>query len=232
MGDYRLVRWTIGNTNYPAAQYSTYSTTVTSDLTITAVFEEANVYHVTFLTDPENDPIIEFIGVNPGGIYAENEALDVTVTAHGNPNYEFVGWLLNGRLYRSARTEHLQVAHVTADMEFTAMYDVYQSEDIDYLIYDDDIAKTTITGVQDGYRTSISTVNIPVSVTAIADNAFAGCTSLSSLVIPANVQTARRRNPGRLCLQQLPFAAQCRAACRHDRHPRRPLLRLQRPGVG
>lgn len=189
VGDYRLVRWTVGNTNYPAAQYPTYTTTVNSDLTITAVFEEASVYHVTFLTDPENDPIIEFIGVNPNGIYAENEALDVTVTAHGNPNYEFVGWLLNGRLYRSARTEHLQVAHVTADMEFTAMYDVYQSEDIDYLIYDDDIAKTTIIGVQDGYRTSISTVNIPVSVTAIADNAFAGCTSLSSLVIPANVQT-------------------------------------------
>lgn len=189
VGNYRLVRWTVGNTNYPAAQYPTYTTTVNSDLTITAVFEEASVYHVTFLTDPENDPIIEFIGVNPGGIYASNEALDVTVTAHDNPNYQFVGWLLNGRLYRSARTEHLQIAHVTSDMEFTAMYDVYQSDDIDYLVYDDEVAKTTIVGVQDGYRTSISTVTIPASVVAIADNAFRNCTSLSSLVIPSNVQT-------------------------------------------
>lgn len=189
VGNYRLVRWTVGNTNYPAAQYPTYTTTVNSDLTINAVFEEASVYHVTFLTDPENDPIIEFIGVNPGGIYASNEALDVTVTAHGNPNYQFVGWLLNGRLYRSARTEHLQIAHVTSDMEFTAMYDVYQSDDIDYLVYDDEVAKTTIVGVQDGYHTSISSVTIPASVVAIADNAFRNCTSLSSLVIPSNVQT-------------------------------------------
>lgn len=189
VGNYRLVRWTVDNTNYPAAQYPTYTTTVNSDLTITAVFEEASVYHVTFLTDPENEPIIEFIGVNPGGIYASNEALDVTVTAHGNPNYQFVGWLLNGRLYRSARTEHLQIAHVTSDMEFTAMYDVYQSDDIDYLVYDDEVAKTTIVGVQDGYRTSISSVTIPASVVAIADNAFRNCTSLSSLVIPSNVQT-------------------------------------------
>lgn len=189
VGNYRLVRWTVGNTNYPAAQYPTYTTTVNSDLTITAVFEEASVYHVTFLTDPENDPIIEFIGVNPGGIYASNEALDVTVTAHDNPNYQFLGWLLNNRLYRSARTEHLQIAHVTSDMVFTAMYDVYQSDDIDYLVYDDEVAKTTIVGVQDGYRTSISSVTIPASVVAIADNAFRNCTSLSSLVIPSNVQT-------------------------------------------
>ncbi len=188
-GDYHFVRWEIGNGVYPAAQYPTYSTQVNSDLTITAVFEEANVYHVTFLTDPENDPIIEFIGVNPNGIYNEGEALDVTVTAHGNPNYEFVAWFKDGRLYRQARTEHLQIAHVTSDMEFTAVYDVFESEDIDYLVYDDEVAKTTIIGVQDAYRTNISTVNIPASVTAIADQAFAGCTSLSSLVIPDNVQT-------------------------------------------
>lgn len=186
---YRFVRWTIGNATYPAAQYQTYTTTVSADLTINAVFEEANVFHVTFLTDPENDPIIEFIGVNPGGEYNDGEALDVTVTAHGNPNYEFVGWLKDGRLYRSARTEHLQIAHVTADMEFTAMYDVYQSEDIDYLTYDNDVTKQVVTGVRDGYRASISTVNIPASVTSIADRAFANCTNLSSIVIPANVQT-------------------------------------------
>ena len=186
---YRFVRWTIGNGVYPAAQFSTYTTTVISDLNVTAVFEEANVFHVTFLTDPENDPIIEFIGVNPGGEYNDGEALDVTVTAHGNPNYEFVGWLKDGRLYRAARTEHLQIAHVTSDMEFTAMYDVNHSEDIDYLTYDNDVTKQVVTGVRDGYRASITSVNIPASVTSIADRAFANCTSLSSLVIPANVQS-------------------------------------------
>lgn len=186
---YRFVRWTIGGNNYPAAQYPNYSTTVTGDLNITAVFEEANIYHVTLETDPENDPIITFVGLNPGGEYNHGEALDITASANNNPNYVFLGWLKNGRLYRAARTERIQIAHVTEDMVLTAMYDVYQSEDIDYLTYDDEATKEVVTGIRDGYRASISTVNIPATVTTIADRAFANCVNLSSLIIPNSVQT-------------------------------------------
>lgn len=181
---YRFTKWVINGAESTAASQNV---TVNAATTVKAVFNATSYHTVTVTTDPENDPLIQILGLNPEGRYNDGERLTVTAFANNNPAYEFVGWFVNGRF--STRNITLNIASVTSDLALNAVFEVTQNAVAeDYLVYSDE-TKTTVTGIRDGYRDLVTSVTIPSSVTTIGAQAFANCTNLASIEIPTTVRT-------------------------------------------
>lgn len=185
---YNFTGWRIGNTTYPAAQYPTYTTQVTADLTITAVFTESTTLHVT-VNNNLNDPNIIVSGLQDGGVYNDGDRLELFAYVQGNnPNYQFVGWFEGTTLLGTNPT--FVIDPVERDYNLTVYFFASVNPDQeDYLIYNDPDLRTQVLGVIEGYRNRITTVTIPASVTSIADGAFRNCTALTTVTIPANVES-------------------------------------------
>lgn len=158
---------------------------ISSDVTVQAVFHETTQHLLTVNTNPANDPNIHVEPVNAAGEYADGEVVTLYAHAGTNPNYTFVAWM-SGTSILSINPS-LTVT-ITSDTTVTACFFVAENPDMqDYLTYDDDVLRTTVTGVIEAYRNRITTVTIPSSVTAIANAAFRNCTSLTDITIPAGV---------------------------------------------
>lgn len=158
---------------------------ISGDVTVQAVFRENTHHLLTVNTNPANDPNIHVEPANAAGEYADGETVTLYAHAGTNPNYTFVAWM-SGTSILSINPS-LTVT-LTSDTIVTACFFVAENPDMqDYLTYDDDVLRTTVTGVIEAYRNRITTVTIPSSVTAIANAAFRNCTSLTDITIPAGV---------------------------------------------
>ncbi|MBR1550176.1 MAG: leucine-rich repeat domain-containing protein [Bacteroidales bacterium] len=181
---YQFSKWVINGTESTVASQSV---TVNAATTIKAVFNATSYHIVTVATDPENDPIIQILGLNADGRYNDGERLTITAFASNNPAYNFVGWFVNEHF--STRNTTLNIASVTSNLNLRAVYEITQNAGAeDYLVYSDN-TKTTVIGIREGYRDLVTSVTIPTSVTAIGAQAFANCTNLSAIEIPSSVQT-------------------------------------------
>ena len=113
--DYRFAGWYVGGTK--VSDSTTYTFTVTADVTVTAAWEEIVTYTVSVtLSDSAAG------SVTGAGTYEENES--VTLTAAANAGYQFVGWF-EGETQLSTNATYTFTA--TADKTITAKYEVVQS---------------------------------------------------------------------------------------------------------
>jgi hypothetical protein len=101
---YRFVEWNDGNTQNPRR------ITVTQDITLTAIFEAATMYHVTLSVN--DGSMGRVIGE---GDYAENTT--ATIEAIPNQGYRFVEW-------NDGNTQNPRRITVTQDITFTANFEV------------------------------------------------------------------------------------------------------------
>lgn len=158
---------------------------ISSDVTVQAVFHQNANHLLTVNTNPANDPNIHVEPANVAGEYADGETVTLYAHAGTNPNYTFVAWMSGTSILSINPSLTLTM---TSDTTVTACFFVAENPDMqDYLTYDDDVLRTTVTGVIEAYRNRITTVTIPSSVTAIANAAFRNCTSLTDITIPAGV---------------------------------------------
>lgn len=158
---------------------------ISSDVTVQAVFRESTLHRLTVNTNPANDPNIHVEPANVPTEYADGDQVTLYAHAGTNPNYTFVAWMSGNTILSINPSLTLTM---TSDTTVTACFFVAENPDMqDYLTYDDDVLRTTVTGVIEAYRNRITTVTIPSTVTAIANAAFRNCTSLTDITIPAGV---------------------------------------------
>ena len=184
---WRLLRWTVNGVDYPAADYPEWNFTVAEGTTtIAATFVESTLKHVTVNTYPANDPNIRVTGLNQTGEYEDGAIISLYADNMGNDNYTFVAWMSGAVLL--GNTPNITVGPIVSDTTLTAYFLVGENPDLmDYLTYDDNVRRTTVTGVVEGFRSRITTATIPSTVTSIANGAFRNCTALTHITIPAGV---------------------------------------------
>lgn len=184
---WRLLRWTVNGVDYSAADYPEWNFTVAEGTTtIAATFVESTLKHVTVNTYPANDPNIRVTGLNQTGEYEDGAILSLYADNMGNDNYTFVAWMSGAVLL--GNTPNITVGPIVSDTTLTAYFLVGENPDLmDYLTYDDNVRRTTVTGVVEGFRSRITTATIPSTVTSIANGAFRNCTALTHITIPAGV---------------------------------------------
>jgi len=110
--DYRFVSW-MENGERVSTDKS-YTFTVDSDCTLTAVFEEIPVYTITATIDPAGSGT-----VTGAGQYKEGDT--ATITAEPADGYKFTGWQENGQI---VSTDANYTFTVTADKNFSATFKV------------------------------------------------------------------------------------------------------------
>lgn len=184
---YSFSGWRIGTTNYPAAQYPTYQTSVNADLTITAIFRETSVIHVTTSTHPVNDPNITVTG---GGEYASGANVTLTATCP-IANYHFWVWMVNGEPTGTPNEPTLTLNNVTTDLDVVAWYYIPAgTAAAEILEFNAD--STEVIRVKTAYRSLVTSIAIPSTtngVSTIRDHAFDGCTNLEHLELAPTVTT-------------------------------------------
>lgn len=194
--DYHFVKW-VNMANQQEFNTNPYSFEVNSDVTLKAVFVPNTQVNVTFRMHPAgvgrvqecDQTTCEFAA---GGSYTFHaEVLDET--------YEFWDWIVNGQMAGRKNNPILTLNNLTEDVTIDVWFSpLVDDGTIDYLIYGvadeqtGEIDSTIVLGVQEPYRTSVTSIVIPnttLGVHTIAAHAFDGCTSLESIYIPASVDT-------------------------------------------
>lgn len=183
---YRFDYWMINGTRYDE---NNLSYTFTAATNIEARFREASQINVTVVVHPAGaGTVLPFEGVQT---FTDGD--NISLTATPADNYNFWGWIINSEPVGAMGQNEITIQSLSEDVTIHAWFYTPEIDGtMDFLTYSSD--NTTVTGVRPEYKTRITAINVPpthnnVAVTAIANNAFAGCTSLESLYIPASVTT-------------------------------------------
>lgn len=107
---------------------ATYTFTVASDVTLTALFAQGQPTPTAFVVTVEvNDPTMGY--VTGGGTYAE--AAECTLEAHANAGYRFVRWM-NGNVQVGTEGDPTLTFTVSANITITAVFEQNDGvEDVD-----------------------------------------------------------------------------------------------------
>lgn len=181
---YRFDYWMINGIRF---NDNPQSYTFTAETEVVAHFREASQLNVNVVVHPAGAG-----SVSPfEGTHVFTDGDNITLTATPGSNYSFWGWIINSEPVGAMGQTTLTIQELSEDITVHAWFYTPEIEgSMDFLTYNAD--STVVTGVKEGYRTRITSVNIPVTtqgVHTIAANAFAGCTSLESLFIAPTVTT-------------------------------------------
>ncbi len=162
---YRFDHWSTGSTDNP------YTLTITSDTTITAFFEEIEMYTVTVLADnPATGSVTE------GGVYGDGSS--ITITAYPADGYRFDRW-------STGSTDNPYTITVTSDTTITAFFEEIETHTVTVLVdnpatgsitgsgvYEDGSSVTITAFPADGYRFdhwSTGSIDNPYTLTVTSD---------------------------------------------------------------
>lgn len=184
--DYWMIDNGSGNVRYDEANPTL---TITANTTIAAYFREVGQINVTVVVHPAGaGTVLPFEGVQT---FTDGD--NISLTATPADNYNFWGWIINSEPVGAMGQNEITIQSLSEDVTIHAWFYTPEIDGtMDFLTFSSD--NTTVTGVRPEYKTRITAINVPpthnnVAVTAIANDAFAGCTSLESLYIPASVTT-------------------------------------------
>ena len=181
-----FVKWVINSTNESTSNPLQFE--VSEDFTVKAVFAPNTMVNVTVVKHPNNT-----VGeITPNNTSEWPSGMPLTLTATvTNSNYQFWGWIIDGAPVGAMGQPNLTITP-TQDVTVHAwFYAPTIDGTVDYLEYSPD--SSIVTGVKADYRNRVTSINIPRlyngAVTAIADGAFQGCTSLETLNLVPTVTT-------------------------------------------
>ena len=183
--------------------WDTEYTNVTSDLTITALYEkEIDTITYTVIFNTNSDTIIDPI------IVSENQTIKEPLKP-SKEGYIFEGWYLNeekwdfennkvtANITLTAKwTEEITLPENSSDLEFTLKenyeYEVtgLMNKSLTKLIIPEYYCGRKVTSIGDMafyFCSSLTSIEIPNSITSIGEGAFSDCYNLTSIEIPNSV---------------------------------------------